>query len=179
MNDENYPQSDKVSPWWLAPTFDNPLRRLVHNPDAILAGLVRQGQTAFDLGCGMGYFTIPLARLVGDQGRVIAIDLQEKMLARVKRRAERAGVLDRIELHRAQPTQLGITSSGDFALAFWMVHEVPDQFAFLHEVHHMLKLGASFLIAEPMITSQPWHFRRPSRLRNLLVSSQLRNPKSV
>ena len=96
-----------VCPWWLCPTFDNPLRRLIHNPDRILAGLVRPGETALDLGCGMGYFSIPLARLVGPEGKVICVDLQEQMLAGVRRRAERAGVADRIRLHRAGTDGLG------------------------------------------------------------------------
>ncbi len=61
----SHSRSGNVCPWWLCPTFDNPLRRLIHNPDRILAGLVRPGEIALDLGCGMGYFSIPLARLVG------------------------------------------------------------------------------------------------------------------
>jgi ubiquinone/menaquinone biosynthesis C-methylase UbiE len=151
MTHDIQPHSNRVCPWWLAPTFDNPLRKWVHNPQEILSGLVASGQTVLDIGCGMGYFTIPLAKMVGDQGTVIAIDLQEKMLSRVKQRAQRAGVLDRIRFHHSQPTQLGLTSLADFALAFWMVHEVPDQLAFLHEVYQALKPGTSYLIAEPVI----------------------------
>ena len=102
------PPAGNVCPWWLCPTFDNPLRRLIHNPDRILAGLVRAGETALDIGCGMGYFSIPLARLVGPGGKVICVDLQEQMLAGVRRRAERSGVADRIRLHRAGPNGLGM-----------------------------------------------------------------------
>jgi ubiquinone/menaquinone biosynthesis C-methylase UbiE len=142
-------RSGNVCPWWLCPTFDNPLRRLIHNPDRILAGLVQPGQTALDLGCGMGYFSIPLARLVGPEGSVICVDLQEQMLAGVRRRAERAGVADRIRLHRARPDGLGLVELVDFALAFWMLHEVPDQAAFLAEVRACLRSGGRLLIAEP------------------------------
>jgi ubiquinone/menaquinone biosynthesis C-methylase UbiE len=144
-------RSGNVCPWWLCPTFDNPLRRLIQNPDRILAGLVQSGETALDLGCGMGYFSIPLARLVGSQGKVICVDLQEQMLTRVRRRAERAGVADRVRLHRAGTDSLGLTEKADFALAFWMLHEVPDQAAFLAEVRAWLQPGARLLIVEPRI----------------------------
>jgi ubiquinone/menaquinone biosynthesis C-methylase UbiE len=144
-------RSGNVCPWWLCPTFDNPLRRLIQNPDRILAGLVQPGQTALDLGCGMGYFSIPLARLVSPGGKVICVDLQEQMLAGVRRRAERAGVADRIRLHRVGTDRLGLTETTDFALAFWMLHEVPGQAAFLAEVRAWLKPGGRLLIVEPRI----------------------------
>jgi 2-polyprenyl-3-methyl-5-hydroxy-6-metoxy-1,4-benzoquinol methylase len=67
---------DHVCPWWFAYTFDNPLRRLIHPPVRIFEGLVQEGQTAVDIGCGMGYFTLGLARMVGQNGQVIAVDLQ-------------------------------------------------------------------------------------------------------
>jgi ubiquinone/menaquinone biosynthesis C-methylase UbiE len=141
----------EVCPWWFCYAFDNPLRRLVHDPQRILAGLVQPGQTALDLGCGMGYFSIPLARLVGPGGRVICVDVQEQMLDGVRRRAERAGVADRIRLHQAGPHGIGLAETADFALAFWMLHEVPDQAAFLAEVGACLAPGGRLMIVEPRI----------------------------
>jgi ubiquinone/menaquinone biosynthesis C-methylase UbiE len=138
-------------PWWLAYTFDNPLRRLLHDPVAILRGLVGPGQTAIDIGCGMGYFTLALARLVGPEGRVIAVDLQKQMLRRVKRRAEGEGLLSRIRLHQCRPDSLGFNDAADFILGFWMVHEVKDRAAFLREVRSLMKQHARFLVAEPVL----------------------------
>jgi 2-polyprenyl-3-methyl-5-hydroxy-6-metoxy-1,4-benzoquinol methylase len=140
-----------VCPWWLCATFDNRLRRLIQNPDRILAGLVQPGETALDVGCGMGYFSIPLARLVGPEGSVIGVDLQEQMLAGVRRRAERSGVADRIRLHQARMNGIGVEETVDFALAFWMLHEVPDQTAFLAEVRACLKPGGRLLVVEPRL----------------------------
>jgi predicted RNA methylase len=63
-----------VCPWWLAYTFDNPLRGLLHQPAQILDGLVGQGDTVIDMGCGIGFFSLGLARIVGAAGHVLAID---------------------------------------------------------------------------------------------------------
>src|SRR5512146_1437322 len=99
---------EHVCPWWLAYSFDNPLRRLLHDPARLLGPHVRPGMTALDVGCGMGHFTLGLARLVGEGGLVIAADLQERMLARTEARARRAGLAGRIRLHRCEPGALGL-----------------------------------------------------------------------
>lgn len=151
MLDNGSPSQGHVCPWWLTPSFDNPLRRLFQNPERILTGLVSPGQAAADLGCGMGYFSIPLAQLVGPAGRVFAVDLQAEMLAGVERRARRAGLGEHLILHRAAPDRIGLEAPVDFVLAFWMLHEVPDQERFLAEVRGFLKPGGLFLLVEPLL----------------------------
>ena len=144
--------ADHVCPWWFCYTFDNPLRRLVHKPEAMLAAWVGPGMTALDLGCGMGYFTLGLARLVGGSGRVVAVDLQEKMLAGLKRRMDRAGLPGVVEPRRCQPDDLGLadlSSLVDFALVFWMLHEVPGKESFLHQVRQALNPRGRLLVSEP------------------------------
>ncbi len=138
-----------VCPWWGGYFIDNPLRRLLHNPEKILGPYLGEGMTVVDVGCGMGIFSIAAAKLVGDQGRVIAVDLQQQMLDVLKKRAEKAGVASRIQLHRCQPTRLGVAGPADFALAFAMVHEVPDRKCFLEEIYSLLRAGGRFLVAEP------------------------------
>lgn len=133
-------------------TFDNPVRRLFHNPEAMLGPYLRHGGRAADIGCGIGFFTIGIARLVGEKGRVYAMDLQEKMLAGVERRARRAELSGRIETRRVGADNLGVndlTGSLDLVLAFWMLHEVPDQVSFLGQVKELLKPGGFFYLAEP------------------------------
>src|SRR5713226_6618958 len=77
----------RVGPWWLGYFLLNPLRRFGQNPTNILSPHVREGMTVLEPGPGMGFFTLELARLVGSSGRVIAVEIQPKMLVRLKRRA--------------------------------------------------------------------------------------------
>jgi len=139
----------RVCPWWLAYSFDNPLRRIFHDPETLLGGLVREGQTVLDLGCGMGHFSLGMARLVGPGGTVIAADLQEEMLARVAGRARKAGLQDRVRVHLCGSGEIGLEVAVDFALAFWMVHEVPDQGMLLKALYALLKPSGMLLICEP------------------------------
>jgi ubiquinone/menaquinone biosynthesis C-methylase UbiE len=141
--------NNMVCPWWLCYSFDNPLRRIFHQPELLLAPHLKPGMTAVDIGCGMGYFTLGLAKLAGPEGRVIAVDLQQQMLDALERRARRAGVADRIALHRCRADSLGVEGPVDFALAFWMAHEVPDKPRFFREIFALLKTGGRLLLAEP------------------------------
>jgi len=138
-----------VCPWWFAYTFDNRIRRLFHKPEKILGPYVKQGMTVMDVGCGMGFFSMGLAKLVGHEGHVISADLQQQMLDILKLRAKKAGVARRIKTHLCQPGEIGVDSRVDFALAFWMVHEVPDTDGFFDQIQSILRPGARFLMAEP------------------------------
>jgi ubiquinone/menaquinone biosynthesis C-methylase UbiE len=128
------------------------LRRLMQDPDQILAPYVRPGMTVLEPGPGMGFFTLALARLTGPSGRVIAVDIQARMLAALQRRAAKAGLQDRIEARLAAPgsLQLGsLAGSVDFTLAFAVVHEMPDAATLFAEIAGASKAGASVLFAEP------------------------------
>ena len=141
--------SPHVCPWWGGYFIDNRFRRLLHKPEVLFADLVKPGMTVMDFGSGMGFFTIPMARLVGDEGRVISVDLQQRMLDVLRRRAENAGVSDRIRTHRCEPDRIGVAGPVDFVLAFWSVHEVPDLEGFLGQVHACLGPDGKFLVVEP------------------------------
>ena len=130
----------------------SPLRRLMYDPAAILAPYVRAGMTVLEPGPGMGFFTLELARRVGPAGRVIAVDIQPRMLARLKVRASRAGLLPRLELRLAHPDSLGVADAAgavDFVLAFAMVHEMPSAAEFFQEAAQAMKPDARMLLAEP------------------------------
>jgi ubiquinone/menaquinone biosynthesis C-methylase UbiE len=140
-----------VCPWWVCFTFDNVIRKLFHNPEKILAPYVHEGDTVLDVGPGMGYFSIPLARMVGDKGKVIAADVQAPMLNAIGRRAKKQGLEGSIVPHLCRPDAIDVRDPIDFALAFWMVHEVPDQSKFFSEMRSLLRPEGKFLVAEPAI----------------------------
>ena len=140
-----------VCPWQLAPIMDNRLRPLIHNPEKIFAPYVTKGMTILDVGCGAGFTSLGLARLVGEEGLVIAADLQSKMLRMVKERAIREDLADRIRIHLCSRDRVALGEELDFAVAFFMVHEVPDVQTFLEEIYALLKPGARFFITEPKI----------------------------
>ena len=116
-----------VCPWWLGYLLASPLRRLAENPERILAPWVRPGMTVLEPGCGMGYFSLPLARTVGPNGRVICVDLQQKMIDGLARRARKAGLLDRLALSVCGSDELGLgdwRGRVDLAVAIHVIHEV-------------------------------------------------------
>lgn len=152
----------KVYPTSRAGVLDNPLRRLLQSPKRIVGRYIGPGDTVLDIGCGPGFFARPMAAMVGEEGRVIAADLQEEMLAE---RAGREGLLDRIRLHRTGPGSPGLAGLGpvDFALAFYVVHEVPDRERLLHEVAVALRPGGLMLLVEPKDEVTAAEFERTVR----------------
>jgi len=144
-----FSRDKRICPWWLAYSFDNPLRRYAHDPQAILAPYLREGMTAIDIGCGMGYFSRSMAKIVGESGTVIAADVQQEMLDITRKRAERDGVAGRIRFVRVKEDDLLVSEQVDFALAFWMVHEVNNTEKFFLQVRNILKPAGTVLIAEP------------------------------
>jgi ubiquinone/menaquinone biosynthesis C-methylase UbiE len=129
--------------------FDNPLRGRVHPPQELLAPYVREGMRVLDVGCGLGHFTLGMARMVGDAGRVTAVDVQARMLQLMLRRARRAGLAARIEAVQCAPRELGVPGPFDFALASNMLHESPDPERLLGLIRAALRPGGRLLAMEP------------------------------
>ena len=132
-------------------TFDNFLRKALQDPRKILAPFALEGKTVLDIGPGKGYFTIPLARMVGDAGRVVAADIQPAMLKALARRARRAGISERIRIHLSREDGLGVSQAADFALMFWMAHEVPEKARLFRDIKAILKPEGRILLVEPRI----------------------------
>jgi ubiquinone/menaquinone biosynthesis C-methylase UbiE len=141
-----------VCPWWLGYFLASPIRKLRHDPARILGPYIREGMVVLEPGPGMGFFTLEIARRIGAAGRVIAVDIQQKMLDSLRRRAQRRGVSDRIELRLARPDTMGISDLDkkiEFVLAFAVVHEMPNAEKFFAESFAALKPGGRLLFSEP------------------------------
>jgi ubiquinone/menaquinone biosynthesis C-methylase UbiE len=142
----------RVCPWWIGHLLASPIRRLVHDPRAIVGPHVREGMTLLDVGCAMGYFSLPMARMVGAAGRVVCVDVQERMLHTLRRRAEREGLSPRLDLRLAGSQGMGLADLDGvvgFALAFAVMHEIPDRARALGEIASALVADGRLLIAEP------------------------------
>jgi ubiquinone/menaquinone biosynthesis C-methylase UbiE len=143
---------EHVCPWWLGYLLISPLRRFFHDPDTLVKPYVKEGMTVLDIGCGMGFFSLPVARMVGASGRVVCVDLQDKMIKGLVKRAKKAALLDRIDARVCGGNHLSIEDMGgavDFALTFALIHEVPDKERLLAEIAGAMKQHRKILIGEP------------------------------
>ena len=138
-----------VCPAEFAGSLDNSLRRLVQKPHKILGSWIKSGMKVLDLGCGPGFFSVAIAEMTGDTGSVIAADLQEGMLEKLKNKIKGKHLENRVELHKCQEDRIGVSEKVDFILAFWMIHEVPDQDKLFIELKSLLNPGGRIMIAEP------------------------------
>jgi ubiquinone/menaquinone biosynthesis C-methylase UbiE len=144
--------ADHVCPpiigYWLL----NPLRKLLENPKKMLGPFVQEGMTVLEPGPAMGFFTLPLARMVGPKGKVVVVEVQQKMLDVLQKRARKKDLLDRIDSRLVKNGDMGLSDLAgqvDFAAAIHVVHEVPDASAFLKDIFATLKPGGRLLIIEP------------------------------
>lgn len=144
--------SHRICPWWLGYVLASPLRRLLQDPAAIVDPYVREGMTVLEPGPGMGFFTLELARRVGANGRVIAVDVQPRMIAGLKRRLAKAGLAERVDARLASESSMGLQDLAgkiDFTLAVAVVHEMPSARRLFAEAAGAMKSGATLLLAEP------------------------------
>lgn len=159
-------ENTHLCPVWVAYTFLLPIRKLQHNPDKILSPYVNKGMKVMDYGCAMGYFSIPLARMTGPEGIVYCVDIQEKMLKKLEKRAVRYNVADIIRLllvnKNFNPSEL--TEKLDFILLFNVVHEVRDKKQLFTDLVSMLKKGGKILFSEPKGHVRPADFEQSLRL---------------
>jgi len=142
-------RNNRVCPVEIAGSLDNTIRRWIQNPQKILGPYIEEGMVVLDIGCGPGFFSIDMAQMVGSSGRVIASDLQEGMLQKVRDKIKGTELEERITLNKCEENKIGVSEKIDFVLLFYMVHEVPNKEALFNEIGTILKSNGQVLIVEP------------------------------
>jgi cyclopropane fatty-acyl-phospholipid synthase-like methyltransferase len=143
---------------WLDRILAKPIRYLFETPTRLLRGYVTDGMTVLDIGCGAGYYSLGMARSVGPKGRVIAVDVDAEAITALRRKAERAGLSERIETRVCSEHGLGINGlkgQVDFALAVYVLHHAGDVNTLMGDVHGALRPGGTFLVVEPRHHASP------------------------
>jgi ubiquinone/menaquinone biosynthesis C-methylase UbiE len=143
--------------------LDTRFRRFLYRPDRLARQYVKPGDTVLDFGCGPGFFTREFAKAVGDNGRVIAVDLQEEMLRILKEKLEPEGLLPRVRTHRCEPDAINLPADMngtiDVAFTIFVVHEVPDAGKLFREIADLLKPGGILFFSEPPVVVPGREFR--------------------
>ncbi len=144
-------ENKHICPWWMGYFLINPFRRFIQNPQEILSPHLNSGMTVIDYGSAMGYFSLPMAKMVGSHGKVICFDIQEKMLAKLISRAEKSNLQKIIEARIILKENVynDLREKADFALLFAVAHEVPNRQELFDNLAFMLKPDASLLFSEP------------------------------
>lgn len=140
--------NNRVCPVEKAGSLDNKFRKLIQNPNKILAPYIKNNMTVLDFGCGPGFFTIEIAKILDQSGKVIATDIQDGMLEKIKKKIKGTSLEQNIELHKCSD-RIDITEKIDFIIAFYVMHEVPNQNNLFEELKSILKTNGKILIVEP------------------------------
>jgi ubiquinone/menaquinone biosynthesis C-methylase UbiE len=139
-------------PEFMANLIDNPLRRKIQPPDATPARHgIQPGMTVLEVGPGNGTYTMATARHVGDQGKVVTIDIEPKMIERVERKAKAEGVAN-IEARLADVYDLPFEDrSFDAVYMIAVIGEIPDPDKALREFHRVLSPGGTLACSELLL----------------------------
>ena len=129
--------------------LDNRFRRLFQNPRKILKPFIKEGMVVLDLGCGPGFFSLEIAKLLNKSGTVICADLQDGMLDVVRQKIKGLDNEYLFQLHKCDNDAINVSQRVDFVLAFYMIHEVPDQVRLFEELRSILTPQGQILIIEP------------------------------
>ena len=158
----------RVCPVENAGSLDNSVRRMLQNPKKILKPYINDGMKVLDIGCGPGFFTVEIAKMIGDTGKVFAVDFQQGMLEKVNKKINGTKLEQRVEIHKCENDSIGLNENVDFVLAFYMMHEVPNQDKLFNELKSILKPEGKLFIIEPKFhVSKKMFVEMIVRLKNI------------
>lgn len=166
-----------ICPSWCAFSLDNIFRKIFHNPEKILRPYIKKGDFVADIGCGPGYFTIPLSKMVGKKGKVIAVDVQEKMLKKLRKNIGKNRLYNNINIFQVKEENINLKEKVNFILAFYMIHETPHIKNFLKQIKKILLPKGLFFLAEPKIHVSSKEFQQTIQMAQSIGFKPYDQPK--
>jgi ubiquinone/menaquinone biosynthesis C-methylase UbiE len=140
------------APSYIGPLLDSDLRRWMYPPERLIERSgIESGMTVIDFGCGSGAFTTHVARAVGKEGEVYAVDIQSAMLKQLERKLAKAEFRDitNIELKQASAYELPFEDETiELVLMVAVLQEVPDRARALREIRRVLRPGGILAVTE-------------------------------
>ncbi|KQC08956.1 MAG: methyltransferase type 11 [Smithella sp. SDB] len=170
-------EKHRLCPVERAGGLDSKIRRWIQNPRNILKSYIKEGMTVLDVGCGPGFFSTEMAGMVGTSGRVIAVDLQDGMLQKVKAKIQGTELEKRITLHKSDKKRIGLSDKVDFVLAFYVVHELLNQNDFFEELKTILKPKGKVLIVEPLFIVKKAEFNEMTKKAGEVGFASFKGPR--
>lgn len=171
-------QQSTPCPVWLSwlVEFDNPFAK-AHRAKVIIEHLdLKPGMKVADIGCGPGRLTIPIAEILGTQGEIVAMDIQEGMLVQVKQKANIA------KLSNIRFLNAGIGSGKlernyfDRILLISVLGEIPNQQQALKEIFDALKPSGILSVTETIFDP---HYQRKETVLQLTESIGFQEKKII
>lgn len=144
----NNVQATHLHPVEDAKALEGRLRLFLQNPRKILRKYIHPGMTVLDLGCGSGYFTLEMARLLDKRGKVIAADVQKGMLEILNKKLQDSELQKQIQIYHSQEESLGLTGKVDFIFAFYSFHEMKFPDSIIGELTKIAGPETKVLISE-------------------------------
>jgi ubiquinone/menaquinone biosynthesis C-methylase UbiE len=146
-----------------APWLIRPEREEEEKPEQLLEALkIRPGDVVADVGAGVGYFSLRLARLVGKTGKVLAVDIQQAMLDELARYRDREGLQNIETVLGTETDPKLLPNSIDLVLLVDVYHEFSQPAAMMERIRAALKPTARLVLVEyrgedPSVPIKPLH----------------------
>lgn len=155
--------------------LDNPKRREMLPVDRVLAEMgLKENDILADIGCGIGYFSIPAAQLIGSKGMVYALDVKNEMIEEVEKRAKKND-LDNIRTVVTDEYDLKLEDkSVSYAFICTVLHEIEDRIKFLNETKRILNSSGKVAVVEWIKDESDWGPPVSHRVANSDIEDELK-----
>jgi len=133
-------------------SFDRTLRPLLYDPERIVRPFVAAGDRVVDIGCGAGYFSPTLSRLVGPAGELVLVDAQEEMLQHAVEQVRRDPLAQaKLTPILSADSEPSLPVELDFVLMSWMLHEVGEPEGLWRTLWRCMRPAGKVLVIEPYL----------------------------